>query len=120
MRTLLALCSICFASWAIACGNDLDGETLIGSTCKTEDDCDVAGVCVTSGEDGLCSAKCRFPGAAQECPLGSYCDERQVETSEDAEAAMILCFPACNEQRDCRAGYNCRPVTEGEGKVCVP
>lgn len=112
----LSLAVVCVA----ACGNDLDGETLIGATCKRASDCDVTGVCITSGDDGLCSLKCQNPGIQQECPLGAYCDDRKVATNDAAEQQMTLCFPACQSNDDCRSGYECNGVSSGPGKICVP
>jgi hypothetical protein len=119
MRTLLGFALLFMAATSVACGDDLDGESLVGATCSKADDCDVSGVCV-SGKDGLCSLHCEAAGQPQQCPLGSYCDDREVETSDDARAQMTLCFPACNANSDCRGGYSCKGVTKGSGKVCVP
>ncbi|HKU40569.1 MAG TPA: hypothetical protein VJR89_20555 [Polyangiales bacterium] len=102
------------------CGDDLDSETLIGATCKKTDDCDVTGVCITTGA-GMCTLPCEFPGRAQQCPIGSYCDELKVETADEDEAStMILCLPACDGKSDCRDGYECTGVSAGPGKVCKP
>jgi hypothetical protein len=118
MRTVLGFALFILFAQA-ACGDDLDGESLIGATCKVSNDCDVTGVCVL-GKDGLCSLKCEFPGAPQQCPLGSYCDERTVESTDETVQSMTLCFPACKASSDCRDGYECKSVTDGSGKVCVP
>jgi hypothetical protein len=102
-----------------ACGDDLEGETLIGATCAKSAECGVAGVCVM-GAQGLCSRKCQFPGALQECPLGSYCHTETVETSEETLHDLTLCFPSCKADPDCREGYECTGASGGSGKVCVP
>jgi hypothetical protein len=102
-----------------ACGDSLERETLVGATCVKSDECGVAGVCVL-GKDGLCSVKCDSPGKQQQCPLGNFCDERTVETWDDTIQPLKLCFPACKANADCRSGYECRDVTAGLGKVCVP
>jgi hypothetical protein len=106
-----------FASNA-SCGDDLDGETLIGLPCNESSECDVTGICVTSGKGGLCVMPCDFPGMAGQCPLGSYCDRQEVEVDEGAASSMTLCFPSCDSQGDCRDGYRCEEVVEGYGKVC--
>jgi hypothetical protein len=116
MRTLLGFA---FLITITACGDDLGGETLVGATCKESKECDVTGVCVLAG-DGLCSLECEAPGQAQQCPLGSYCDERTVETADDTIQSMTLCFPACKSNSDCRDEFECKSVTMGSGKVCVP
>lgn len=105
-----------------ACGDDLDSETLIGATCKKTEDCDVTGVCITSGKDGMCSMPCEVPGAQQECPLGTYCDRVNVVTKKDKDtrSEMTLCLPACSAQSDCREGYECTGVSNGPGKTCKP
>lgn len=118
MRTVLGFAFSVLLMQA-ACGDDLDGETLIGATCKASKDCDVTGVCVI-GREGLCSLKCEAPGVAQQCPLGSYCDQRTVETADETIQPMTLCFPACKSSSDCRDGYECKTVTAGSGEVCVP
>lgn len=117
MRTLLGFALV--SMLLTACGDDLDGESLIGATCSNADDCDVSGVCVL-GKDGLCSLRCQVAGLQQQCPLGNYCDDREVETSDDPRSQMTLCFPACKSNSDCRTGYSCQSVTKGFGKVCVP
>lgn len=121
MRKLFGVAPYLLVFICLACGNDLDGETLLGATCESSEDCDVAdGICVRGGE-GMCSRSCENPGAAQECPLGHYCDRGQVETTEDEVARdMTLCFPACKAQTDCRVGFKCKGVSSGAGKVCFP
>ena len=119
MRTLLGLTLLILLT-QVACGDDLEGETLIGASCKHASDCDVGGVCITTGTDGLCSQECRNPGQAQECPLGTYCDEQNVETTDATQQSMTLCFPACENDDDCRDGYKCNNVNVGHGKICVP
>jgi hypothetical protein len=102
-----------------ACGDDIEGETLVGATCSTAEDCDVTGVCVV-GNGGLCSLECQSAGEPQQCPLGNYCDEQTVETSDKTVQKMLLCFPACRVSADCRDGFGCVGVKKGSGKVCVP
>jgi hypothetical protein len=118
MRMLLGFALSILITQA-ACSDSLDRETLIGATCTKSNECDVTGVCV-SGKDGLCSLKCDSPGKLQQCPLGSFCDERTVESADETIQPMKLCFPACKANADCRTGYDCRDVTAGLGKVCVP
>jgi hypothetical protein len=118
MRTVLGFALSILVTQA-ACGDDIDSETLVGATCSTNEDCDVTGVCVV-GHGGLCSLKCQSPGVQQQCPLGSYCDERNVETSDETLQKQVLCFPACKGNADCREGFKCEGVTKGAGKVCVP
>jgi hypothetical protein len=104
------------------CSNELDGNngTLIGLSCKTADDCDVAGVCITDGKGGLCSQTCMYPGRAQECPFGSYCDQAELTTDSAETSEMTLCLPSCKANSDCRPGYECSDVFGGPGKSCHP
>jgi hypothetical protein len=117
MRHWLAVAVL--AGALAACGDDLDSETLIGATCKKADDCDVTGVCIKAG-DGMCSLPCDVPGAAQQCPVGTYCDSVNVETTDQDKSEMTLCLPACSSKSDCRDGYDCKGVSSGPGKVCKP
>jgi hypothetical protein len=108
-----------FAAIAGCGDDDHGGETLIGVPCEKSSECDVTGSCVTSGKDGLCTMPCDAPGAAGQCPLGSYCDRREVEVDGDEASAMTLCFPSCENQDDCRDGYECDEVVAGHGMVCI-
>jgi hypothetical protein len=102
-----------------ACGGDDTNLTLIGATCKKSSECDVTGVCITDGKDGLCSLSCTSPGAAGACPVGAYCDRGQFTTDQES-GEQTLCLPACTKQSDCRDGYECNGVSSGPGKVCQP
>ena len=104
----------------VGCGGDAGSETLIGYPCKTSDDCDVTGVCVTDGKDGMCTQKCISPGGAQQCPYGTYCTRSEYASDKQDKVSMTLCFPACKEQSECREGYECTGVSSGPGKVCQP
>ena len=111
-RFLLLLLSACMSTGG--------AETLIGAPCQSASDCDVTGVCITDGQDGLCSRSCLVPGAAGECPVGSYCDRAALTTDTQSTGEMTLCLPACKTSKDCRTGYACSDVNGGPGKVCRP
>jgi hypothetical protein len=111
--------AICFVL-LVACGGDAGSASLVGATCKLSSECDVTGICLTDGKDGACSLTCEEPGAAQECPLGSYCDSGKFTTDKTPTSDMTVCLPACKEQSDCRDGYTCKGVSGGPGKVCAP
>jgi hypothetical protein len=102
-----------------ACGSD-GQETLIGERCKVSSDCDADGVCILDGKGGMCSTACEIPGGAMQCPLGNYCDRRELTTDVSEKMEMTLCLPACKTQGDCRDGYECNGVNGGPGKVCQP
>ena len=102
-----------------ACGSD-DTETLIGQPCTASKDCDVDGFCVLDGQGGMCSMACEVPGGAMQCPLGNYCDRRELTTDTKDKSEVTLCLPACKGQSECRTGYECNGVSSGPGKVCQP
>jgi hypothetical protein len=106
------------AALLLGCGGSRGGGSLIGATCKHSEQCGPAGVCITSGKDGLCSLPCVVPGGPNECLPGSYCDEELVQTDTQDQADLTLCFPACTDKSQCRAGYDCKPINGGPGKVC--
>lgn len=109
---------LCFL-WLSACGGASGSETLIGYPCESSDDCDVTGVCVKDGKDGMCTQTCISPGGAGQCPYGTYCTRGEF-TSDKATNTMTLCFPACKDKEECRDGYECNGVSSGPGKVCQP
>jgi len=83
--------------------------------------CDVQGVCIIDGPDGMCAQTCKTPGGPGECPYGSYCTRNEFTAdASGGKGQMTLCLPACKEQSDCREGYNCNGVSSGPGKVCEP
>jgi hypothetical protein len=102
------------------CGDDDWTGTLIGLSCDDSVECDVAGACVTDGRDGLCTMPCQTSGGIGECPLGSYCDRENVSIDDGRRREETLCFPACDDDDDCRIGYKCDGVSGGPGKVCHP
>lgn len=104
-----------------ACGGASGAETLIGAPCESAEECDVTGVCVTDGRDGVCTQRCMAPGQPGECPLDSYCTRGEFTSADSGEKlTRTLCFPACKAQSDCREGYECNGVSSGPGKVCTP
>jgi hypothetical protein len=104
-----------------ACGGASGSETLIGAPCESADECDVTGVCVTDGRDGICTQTCMRAGYPGECPLGSYCTSGAfTSAASDETVTRTLCFPACKQQSDCREGYQCNDVSSGPGMVCTP
>lgn len=123
MRVLVrfgAIAAVLASASLLGCGDDAGNGTLIGEPCTDSAMCDPAGVCITSGKGGACSLPCQVPGAAGECPLGSYCDREEVATNGSTKAEQTLCFPACDRDSDCRNGYKCKGVSSGHGKVCSP
>jgi hypothetical protein len=105
---------------SFACTSSGGHNSLVGETCKTSAECDVTGICVTDGPDGLCTLPCIEPGAAGECPLGAYCDRESLTSDSAAKSEMTLCLPSCKADSDCRTGYACNALSSGPGKVCQP
>ncbi len=120
MRNLLVLASLVPALALGGCARRGGGGTLIGATCKHSTECGPAGVCITSGKNGLCSLPCAMPGNPEECLPGSYCDQESVRTDNEGPSERTLCFPACTDKSQCRDGYDCRNINGGPGKVCSP
>lgn len=116
MRTSILLCL--GSLLLLACGSDADG-TLLGATCERSEHCGPEGICITSGDEGLCSFACQVSGRPGQCPLGAYCDHEKVKT-DFGDGDMTLCFPACDRSDDCRPGYKCGGVSGGPGNVCHP
>jgi hypothetical protein len=113
--------AILLACLCLGCGDDDGNGTLIGASCDDSTECDVGGgLCVTDGEDGLCTLPCMASGRPGECPLDTYCDDQNVGIDGEAATSQTLCFPACEEDEDCREGYGCNGVSSGPGKVCHP
>lgn len=117
----LGLLKVSAALWALGCGGADGAETLIGLTCETSDMCDVTGVCIVDGPDGMCTQPCKVPGGAGQCPYGNYCTRGEFTADESGgKGPMTLCLPSCEAQSDCREGYSCNGVSSGPGKVCQP
>jgi hypothetical protein len=98
--------------------------TQVGKPCSTQPDCGSAvGVCQTpvtlpsqgtAWVDGYCYQACNNESTASVCPAGSLC----INTS-DTPGNNDRCFKRCRPGTgDCRPGYTCAPLPEGD--VCVP
>jgi MYXO-CTERM domain-containing protein len=96
--------------------------TQVGKECNTSPDCGSAtGICQTpaglpSGGtawvNGYCQQPCNAGSTANACPGGSVCVNTDPGTND-------RCFKTCRPgSGDCRAGYTCAPLAEGD--VCVP
>jgi hypothetical protein len=97
--------------------------TQVGKPCNTSPDCgSPVGVCQTpvalpsehtAWVDGYCYQACNASSTASTCPGGSVC------VNTDAQGANDRCFKRCRPGTgDCRPGYTCAPLPEGD--VCVP
>ncbi len=129
--------------------SDTSGLTgLTGSPCKANDDCD-SNVCIDSPKGLVCAGKCvdtctasfackQLPGS----DAGFYCLPRWLHACEpcttsaacqapgfsgaaciDRGDAGSFCGTACDDSKDCPAGYGCALVTSVEGtesQQCLP
>ncbi|HYI02753.1 adhesin [Hyalangium sp.] len=97
--------------------------TQVGKPCNNNPECGSAtGLCQTpaglpSGGtawvDGYCQQPCNAGSSVNACPSGSVC----VDT--DPQGTNDRCLKRCRPgTADCRAGYTCSPLAEGD--ACVP
>jgi hypothetical protein len=88
-----------------------------GAACATSEDCSTSGLAADQGvecltdfrgaiqfPEGYCAASC---DAGLVCPQGASCLQG------------IGCLDQCTKSSDCRAGYHCTPLGEGE-YACFP
>ena len=93
-----------------------DGQCLhvVGASCQDDSDCVGAGDWPICGleEDGwtggYCTSLCESYGAGP-CPQGSTC-------YQPMGVDYLVCYDDCNDDGDCRPGYNCDPAFS----VCLP
>jgi Matrixin len=98
--------------------------TQVGKPCGTNPECGSAvGVCQTpvllpsqgtAWVDGYCYQSCNAGSTASVCPAGSACVNIS-ETPGNNDRCFKRCRPGTG---DCRPGYTCAPLAEGD--VCVP
>lgn len=113
------------------CGNDLDDdcdglideldpycapETVpVGAACTRDFQCGVSGYCLEPSigfPDGYCSTGC--DGTGTHCPSGSVCVGEGFTTGSS-------CHLACDDDGDCRAGYQCLPINAAStDRACLP
>jgi hypothetical protein len=95
--------------------------TQVGKPCGTNDQCgSPVAVCQTptaipggtAWVDGYCQQPCNAGSTANTCPAGSVCVNTDPGTND---RCLKRCRPGSG---DCRQGYTCSPLAEGD--VCVP
>jgi hypothetical protein len=101
-------------SWGLALGC----RPQIGDDCVTAQDCSAQGdrLCDTSQPEGYCTVFGCDPDA---CPDGSVCVGFGLELDPACEVSgtdprwkrfqRTFCLATCEEDADCREGYQCRP-----------
>ncbi|MBX5481835.1 MAG: hypothetical protein IRZ16_08350 [Myxococcaceae bacterium] len=87
------------------------GSVNVGQPCETNDDCAPSLSCYTDRPGGYCTKGCSEPGSDKECPGGTVCA---------MNGGQSLCSVTCEEQADCRDGYQCNGVPDSTVKVCAP
>ncbi len=82
----------------------IPGDGSIGSTCKTDSDCQNGGICL-DWPGGYCTVlNC---SADAGCPIGSRCAE--------VKAGTTACVESCKlDGSSCRDSYGCKPITPQE------
>lgn len=96
--------------------------TQVGKECGTNAQCGSAvAICKTPEQlpsggtawvDGYCQQGCNAGSSASTCPAGSVCVNTSAGTDD---SCLKRCRPGTG---DCRAGYTCSPLAEGD--ACVP
>ncbi|MGQ0507281.1 MAG: hypothetical protein ACT4TC_18400 [Myxococcaceae bacterium] len=87
------------------------GVTSAGKACSQDSDCDRLQTCNTTYPDGFCAKTCSTSGSSTECPGETICTQH---------ATLYLCAPRCEQQTDCRDGYECNGVAGANVKTCRP
>jgi hypothetical protein len=80
----------------------------IGSACKSTSECNEGLTCIVELPGGACTKAC-----TTSCDDTSICVQVQITTSSDP---INLCAPICEQEGDCREGYQC--VSVGRRSVC--
>lgn len=88
-------------------------ESIVGTACKTSQDCALGTMCLTEPVDGYCTTAC---GNGVECPYGSTCILFDV-----LGIKAYTCMRSCSSAKDCgRSGYLCVTIPgNGETPVCT-
>ncbi len=88
------------------------GKQVIGTACKTSDDCGGDNVqCHLSTLGGYCTYMC---GGSIECPSGSICAPAPLSRISG------YCMQTCSTVKDCRAGFACDIVYLFPGQPNTP
>lgn len=89
----------------------MPGAAPVGSVCMNHSDCAATGgdpICLYNWPSGYCSEGCNIN--APDCPSGALCMQAGPDEG--------LCVGTCNTNADCRSGYACLDM--GNGNICYP
>jgi hypothetical protein len=100
-KTLLLLASLAVLP-LLGCGTSI-GDTCDSSGCGSDLSCraDLPG--------GFCTKSCTQAGDTASCTEDSVCVQ---------QFSALMCAPRCEEQSDCREGYQCNGLTGSSIKAC--
>lgn len=85
-------------------------STAIGDSCSPSEGCGSDDLlCRGDFPGGLCTQGCSGEGDTESCDDDSVCV---------AQFRSLLCMPRCQEQSDCREGYQCNGVSGSNIKAC--
>lgn len=84
------------------------GSTSVGDKCSS-DGCGSDLMCRQDFPGGFCTLSCSQEGQATGCPDDSLCT---------TQFGALVCSPICQNQDDCREGYECNGVTGSNVKAC--
>lgn len=99
-RSLLLIASLAVLP-LLGCG------TSIGDTCSSECGSDL--FCRADFPGGFCTKGCTAEGDTASCDGDSVCV---------AQFRSLVCMVRCEEQSDCREGYQCNGITGSNIKAC--
>ena len=87
----------------------------IDDPCATDADCK-SELCIPPSSEfpgGACTALCSL--SHDGCPAGSVCTANWSSAGDEG-----ICYQACIEDTDCRAGYHCGDIGSPQKTVCEP
>lgn len=89
------------------------GIQAVGAACERGGECDTQ-TCLPES-DGFPGGYCSIPNCndLRPCTVGSHC----VYSTKDETA---LCLAFCSGTSECRDGYVCQPLYQGDISVCAP
>ena len=113
IRPTLWMFSFAAALALLACADPRAAK--LGIACTANADCAEGQTCQTGAPMGYCTQPCQTAGSTSECPSGGLCTDVTL-----GGATMRICARICQNQSDCRTGYQCNGVSGSSVKSCRP
>ncbi|NMO17885.1 hypothetical protein HPC49_30965 [Pyxidicoccus fallax] len=107
MHRFLCLSAALFVLPLFACGRN-DGA--VAESCKDDVVCEAGLACYQNYPGTFCAQSCSEEGDTANCPQGTVCTAQLGEER--------LCSLTCEDTDDCREGYVCVAVADGQAKAC--